>query len=139
MPETEQRPKGISVVCLDGNKDICDLLCATLNRVEGMRCEIAFADGESLLKYLQDQPMISRDLPDVIVMEWSEPRSSEMTTRMISVGWPKIKVVVFTALPMSMVAGEAVHSGAAAVVCKSDGILALIDAIKDVAGQRSPA
>lgn len=134
MPATSAKQKIHNLIVVDDNKDIRDLIMGTLCRMDGFRCEHTFADADSLLAHLGKREVNSPDLPDVIVLDWSMPGMTTKTAiEIIHVGWPRVKMVVFTALPRCQVLPVAIDAGAAEVVEKHEGIQGLVDALKRLA------
>jgi DNA-binding NarL/FixJ family response regulator len=132
------------LVCVDDNPDITAMLSAKINSQPGLKCVRCFHDANSFLEYLARADgrdgviRLSDDIrtdvvPDVVVIDWAMPGlSASEAIRKIRDTWPRVRPVVYSAHHSSVLTDQALDAGAWGCLSKSDGLDALVDAIRSV-------
>lgn len=121
-----------SILVVDDEENICNYL-VELFKLEGWQAETAH-DG-----YQGVQMAADRDY-DVIVMDILMPRMTGIeATREIMKRKPNSKIVVITGAPYRKQAQEALDSGARLFIKKPFSSWTIIQAIKDIIGDKQPS
>jgi DNA-binding NarL/FixJ family response regulator len=124
----------IRVICVDDGPDILQMLRLLIDRQEDMCCVFWADNAQSLLDHLAGANAPGRDEPTVVLLDYVMPGLEPMKAlEEITRSYSSVRVILCSGHDETLLSEDAIEAGAWGVVCKHNGLTAILQAVRRVA------